>query len=134
MTTADVIREVKRIAAIDSPLAQWEAVTKADGRVTVFYRALNATAGDFVEYYISRVHTDDLPALLQTSEVGRSKVKTAATGREIRRRARAAGYPALPRCPVCGADELIRERRIDGFARCVAGHVYPSHSARRDKR
>lgn len=32
-------------------------------------------------------------------------------------------------CPDCGAKGLQRERRPDGFDRCVNGHIYPSSKA-----
>ena len=37
-------------------------------------------------------------------------------------------------CPECGAKGLQRERRPDGFDRCVNGHIYPSSKATPPKR
>lgn len=101
LSTKEVIRQVKRIEMIHSPLARWEASHKAPARVSAFYRAANCFYGDFVEYHLSRVHTDDLPALLNEPTVLGSKIKTAAAKREIRRRGGA--VPALRfLCPECG--------------------------------
>lgn len=89
MTTADVVHEVAMLERLREPFLLHNAVRDADLRVQAFYSALNCTAGDFVEYNLSRVHADDLPALLGSAAVKASKVKTAATAREIRRRAKA---------------------------------------------
>lgn len=32
-------------------------------------------------------------------------------------------------CPKCGANERLRERRLNGNSRCVNGHTYPSRDA-----
>lgn len=32
-------------------------------------------------------------------------------------------------CPICGANGITRERRLNGNDRCSAGHVYPSRDA-----
>lgn len=88
MTTADVLREVVGLEKIRDPFLLWKALQDSEPRVAAFWRALYCTAGDFVEYYVSRVDTSDLTALLDSAVVRRSKEKTAATEREIRRRAR----------------------------------------------
>lgn len=89
MTTADVLREVAGLERLRDPFLRFNAVRDAEPRVQAFYRALNCTAGDFVEYNLSRVCADDLTALLGTAAVRGSKVKTAATEREMRRLAKA---------------------------------------------
>ena len=33
------------------------------------------------------------------------------------------------KCPICGADGVSRERRIDGNDTCANGHKYPSKDA-----
>jgi endogenous inhibitor of DNA gyrase (YacG/DUF329 family) len=32
-------------------------------------------------------------------------------------------------CPICGANGITRERRLDGNDRCSAGHTYPSRNS-----
>lgn len=36
-------------------------------------------------------------------------------------------------CPTCGANGMLRERRIDGNDKCANGHTYPSKSALTEK-
>ncbi len=96
LTTADVLREVAKIDAAPTPLVRWDMLYHANLRVSTFYRALYCGVADFVEYYVLRIHDDDLAHLVTARQVLESATKTAAARREIRRRKQKPFF-----CPEC---------------------------------